>query len=369
MRILHTADVHLGAKFLGLGDRGAEQRAQLFDTFSSVVDLALEEGVNLFLIAGDLFDSTQVSRELLARAASRLSLLLEKGIGVCVAPGTHDPYVPSSPFSMPPLSELEGLTVFTGEELAPARFGELDCTVYGNANTRPYQNKHPLAGFKPSDDCKWRVGMLHASFEVPDIMEDTYVVTSSEVAGCGLDYLALGHFHSLSDRSQGGVAAFYPGSPEMVRLQKGEFGNVLLVELGDTASVTPIEVGRRSFEELTVQAEQEGPAERLIALIESLADPDKVLKVYVEGLRRPEYPDVEALIDELRGCFFSVILDDRSRPAPASVDPENYPPDSPAGVFLRALEPGLQGATPGEKEEVLEAMQLGLSFLGEAGGD
>jgi DNA repair exonuclease SbcCD nuclease subunit len=209
--------------------------------------------------------------------------------------------------------------------------------------------------------------VVHASFEIPDVTEDTYVVTAAQVDACGLDYLALGHLHSLSDRSRGAVRAYYPGSPEMVRMQKGEFGNVLLVELDDGVRVTPVEVGRRVFEEVTVSVEDVESAAALKGALESHAGPDKILKLNVEGLRRPGYPDMEGLTEEISGLFFHVITNDRSSPAPATVDPGAYPGDSPAGVYLRILHSRLAGCPAPLTEEVLEAMQVGLSLLEEEG--
>lgn len=367
IKFLHTADIHLGARFLGLGDRGAEQRKQLLDTLGAVVDLAVRERVDLALIAGDLFDSHDVSRTTLSRVASMLERLTGAGITVCVAPGTHDPFGPTSVYSTTPLSDMPGLHVFDSEEMRPLALPEIDCTVYGNANMRPFENKYPLAGFRPEEDDRWRIGMLHANFEIPDVVEDTYVVTPSQIASSGLDYIALGHLHSLSDRSSGGVAAYYSGSPEMVKAQKGGFGSVLLVELDEDVVVRRVPVGRRSFEEVTVQAESIGSGSGLVEMLEKRADPDRVLKITIDGLRRVGYPDMTEIVDELSQGYFFVLVSDRSRPAPPTVDPASYPADSPAGVFLRLLDEKLAGASAAEEDEVLEAMQVGLSLLEEAG--
>ena len=70
LRLLHTADVHLGARHADLGDRAAMQRERQFAAFVATVDLALAEKVDLVLIAGDLFDSN-VQLALLGRAGSR----------------------------------------------------------------------------------------------------------------------------------------------------------------------------------------------------------------------------------------------------------------------------------------------------------
>jgi exonuclease SbcD len=364
LKILHTADVHLGAKFLGLGRKGEHQRSQLLQAFDETVNLAIRERVNLFLIAGDLFDSPNISRSLLARVAYRMHDLGAVGIPVLVSPGTHDPYGERSIWRAPELAGVDNLTVFKTEEMVPLSFPELDCVVYGNANVQPFANKYPLADLLLTEGARWQIGMMHASFEIPDLVNDTYVVTSSQVRECGLDYLALGHYHSLSDRSAGSVGAFYPGSPEMVRMQKGDFGYVLLVEFDDGVTVESVRVGLRTYEELTVKAEDAGAA-GLAAMIESRADLNKILHIFIEGVRRSGYPDLDELVHSVSDGFFHIMYTDRSHVAPSSLEPEAYPEGSPSRLYLGVLKDSLAGSSDSEKEEIVEAMQLGLAFLAE----
>ena len=366
LKILHTADIHLGAKFVGLGRKGPEQRVQLLETFGAVVELAIKEKVGLFLIAGDLFDSNRVSKELLERAATLMGDLGNNGIPVCISPGTHDPFGAASVYAVPPLAALSNLTVFKKEEITPVRLPALDCTVWGNANMKPFENQYPLAGLNPERESRWNLGLLHANYERPDVAEDTYVVTAEQIGSSGLDYIALGHIHGTSDRSAGTTKAFYSGSPEMVRAQKGDFGNVLLVEFDGGVQARKVRVGRRIFEEVALRAEDIDSASRLTSVLEERADPDKVVKLTVQGARPLGYPDVGEPVGELSDRFFSIVVSDGSLPTPEAVDPADYPADSAAGVYLRILEEKLEGASGSDREEILEAMRLGLSWL--AGG-
>lgn len=368
LKILHTADVHLGARFLGLGRKGQELRSRLLQAFDNTVNLAIREKVDLFLVAGDLFDSPDVSRTLLAQVAYRLQDLSAVGIPTCISPGTHDPYGPDSIYNAPEFSGIVGLVVFDSEEMLPAAFEELDCVVYGNANMTPFRNRYPLESLRVDEQFRWRIGITHASFEIPDLVDDTYVVTPAQVSASGLDYLALGHLHSYSDRSSGDVTAFYPGSPEMVRMQKGDTGNALIVELADEEIwVRPCRTGSLAYEEVAVRAE-EATSVKLISVLESRADTDKVLQVNVEGMRPPGYVDPHELVGHLSEMFFLLRLTDRSWPAPSAIDPAEYPAGSPAAEFLRLLSERLAGAPDSEREEVREAMMVGLSYLLEEGG-
>ena len=90
LKILHTADIHLGAKFSGLGNKGASQREQLRTTFKNVIATAIDERVGIVLIAGDLFDANQQPQRNIDLVIEQFNLLNQNNIPVCLIPGTHD---------------------------------------------------------------------------------------------------------------------------------------------------------------------------------------------------------------------------------------------------------------------------------------
>ena len=90
LRLIHTADVHLGARHDDLGEQAAAQRERQFAAFKAAIDLALSEKVDLFLIAGDLFDSNVQPRRSVERVAAELKRLADAKIRTVIIPGTHD---------------------------------------------------------------------------------------------------------------------------------------------------------------------------------------------------------------------------------------------------------------------------------------
>ena len=92
LRLLHTADVHLGARHTDLGERAAVLRERQFTAFRVTVDLAVVEKVDLVLIAGDLFDSNTQPRRSVERVAAELGRLAKASIRTVIIPGTHDVY-------------------------------------------------------------------------------------------------------------------------------------------------------------------------------------------------------------------------------------------------------------------------------------
>jgi hypothetical protein len=126
--------------------------------------------------------------------------------------------------------------------------------------------------------------------------------------------------------------------------------------------VQPVRIGKRSYEELTIKAEDAGAA-GLAAMIESRADMEKVLHIVIEGARRPGYPDMEEVVAPLADSFFHISLTDRSWAAPSTLEPVAYPEGSPARIYLQALQDMIGGASESEKDEITDAMQIGLAML------
>src|SRR6187402_1412048 len=86
MRILHTADWHLGARLVDY-DRLPEQRAFLDWLLDRIAELAPE----LLIVAGDVFDSTNPPQEALALYYRFLARLARHGGCRClILGGNHD---------------------------------------------------------------------------------------------------------------------------------------------------------------------------------------------------------------------------------------------------------------------------------------
>ena len=136
MRFIHTSDIHIGAKFEVLGtERAREHREQIKKTFSVIVDMAIEEKVNLFLIAGDLFDSNTPSFSDVEFVKKEFLRLSETGVKVCLIPGNHD-YALSDKNSLGgEFFELTDVDLFTDPAGSKIYFKDINTEVYAKANT------------------------------------------------------------------------------------------------------------------------------------------------------------------------------------------------------------------------------------------
>ncbi len=119
MRILHTADWHVGKEWRGV-DRTPDLRDHVIP---EIVDIAMREQVGLVVIAGDILDgfgraSLNLCAMLLRRPIKRL---LEADIHVALIPGNHDSrplfLLLEAALNISPLSENAQLVIFTKPDL------------------------------------------------------------------------------------------------------------------------------------------------------------------------------------------------------------------------------------------------------------
>ena len=99
LKILHTADWHLGLRFPAFDAEDARklERARL-DAVERVLLEAEHHGVDAVLCAGDLFDGPHPSRDWTQALAKLLARFSWSDRPVFLLPGNHDPLLAGSPY-------------------------------------------------------------------------------------------------------------------------------------------------------------------------------------------------------------------------------------------------------------------------------
>jgi DNA repair exonuclease SbcCD nuclease subunit len=383
LRLLHTADVHLGARHADLGEQAAAQRERQFAAFKAAVDLAIGDAVDVVLIAGDLFDSNTQPKRSVERVASELKRLVAAKIRTVIIPGTHDVYDRASIYRVHDLAALAGstpdddlVTVLTPDRPS-VHLASCDITIHGPVFATKRAPYSPLRDVRIGEerDATWQVGMVHGSLAIPDRTDvDEVVVTRAEIEATGLDYLALGHWHSTQQGKAGTTTYAYSGAPEPVAVNQDGAGKVLLVELDDktdrrTVKIDPRTVGRTRFEKLDLDAVSIADQPDLVARLAGRADPDLVLDVRLTGVRPDELDlDLSEVEEQLMGSFLRVRVRDLSMPA--LTQGALPPPDTIAGAFIRdvecriaELEADPADASTLEAAELRDVLRLGRLLL------
>ncbi len=383
LRLLHTADIHLGARHTDLGEQAAAQRERQFAAFRAAVDLAIAEKVDAFLIAGDLFDSNAQPRRSVERVAAELKRLVEAKIRTVIIPGTHDVYDRSSLYRVHDVAALAGsgedddlVTVLT-PDTPSVHLAACDVIVHGPVFASKRAPHSPLRDLKVTagNGVTWHVGMVHGSLAIPDRTDrDEVVFTREEVEATGLDYLALGHWHSAQKGKAGTTTWAYSGAPEPVAVTQDGAGKVLLVELNEangkrTVTIDERVVGRTRFEKLDIDASAVTDQPAIVAAIAAKADPDLVLDARLTGVR-PDELDLatDEIEDQLKDSFLKLRVRDQSMPA---LTQGNLPsPDTIPGAYIRNVEARIaeleaDGTDPSAAEaaELRDVLRLGRLLL------
>jgi DNA repair protein SbcD/Mre11 len=379
LRLLHTADVHLGARHADLGDRAATQRERQFAAFVATIDLALGEKVDLVLIAGDLFDSNVQPKRSVERAASQLQRLVDARIRLVIAPGTHDVYDRASiyrAYDLPAMAGAVGSDLVTvlDPDHSDVHLKSLDVVVHGRCFATKRAPHSPLQGLDTSKDDRatWHVGLLHAALAIEGKTDgDEVVITTDEIAATHLDYLALGHWHSTTKGRAGRTSYAYSGAPEPIALDQDGAGNALLVSLDEadgkrTVTVEERKVGRTRVEKVQLDAASVGSQPSLVSKLGERADQDLVLDVEIIGVKPDELDvHVDEVETELADRFLKVRVRDRSV-APLPEGPV-VSADTVLGAFIRDREGQIAEAEARDDEatsnELRDSLRLGRLLL------
>ena len=198
IKIMHCADLHLGAELSTLGNQGAERRAELLHTLNTIKELCRENSVRLLLIAGDLFDSNNVSADTVQSVKSCFASM--EGVLIAVTPGNHDYLSADSPYNG---EWSENVHIFKKPETI-----EVDGIFLHSV---PFLSAYSDTFSLPRAEGGTNILLLHG-----DISGGPYnPITPAILAQTNMDYVALGHVHKRTEVAYAGTTAYaYSGCPE-----------------------------------------------------------------------------------------------------------------------------------------------------------
>jgi len=357
VRLLHIADVHLGASCAFLGGGAAQHRARLEAAFERALHTARERQCDLILLAGDLFDSDHPSERLLQQT---IRLLAETNLPVCLIPGTHDVSGRRSPYAVGDWKRrCPNVHLLLQAEPGSVPFPELGLAVHGRATPR---GESPLRGLSPNDDFKWNVALVHGGLAEALMADEAHPLSRGEIAASGMDYVALGHWHGWRQWSEGSTVACYPGALEPLAFDQKNTGWAALVTLSDSVLVEQVRVGDTRAETTEVRVEGMSDPEELMSALTARADPGLLLAVVLSGLAPEGWSiEVQDILDARRAGFAGLeIVDCAERWAPQEEGPIT---EGIAPMLRQEALRKMKGASEEEVRVVGEALRLGLAAL------
>lgn len=232
MKLLHFADLHLDAPFAWARPETARvRRRNRRETLTRILRIAVDEGVDAVLCAGDLFEHERVTPDTVEFLRSSFA---DVGIPVFLAPGNHDWLSPSSPYTLTAWSA--NVHLFSDAALAPVTLAE-GLTLWGAAHRAPANTDPFFAAFRP-DRGGIHLALAHASERGALGWQESgkqphAPFDAAELEAAGITHAFLGHYHLPRDAER----YTYPGNPDPLEFgENGERGAVI-AEVSATGEV------------------------------------------------------------------------------------------------------------------------------------
>lgn len=233
LKILHTADWHLGLRFQAFDgeDESKLTRARL-DVVDRILGAAEMFQVDAVLCAGDIFDQPNPVASWWKGLLEKLQRRQWRDRPLILLPGNHDPlttvsvYHTSHPFrqALPPWVHVVDQNNWTFQiNSESVLIASPCCSAAGDRDL-----SLELPAREPGDE-RIRIGMVHGqTFDIAGY-QTNFPISDKAVVERGFDYLAIGDTHSFRNVTPYSAPTVYPGAPEATRFSDQDAGCVAIV--------------------------------------------------------------------------------------------------------------------------------------------
>lgn len=348
MKVMHLADVHLGAAPDSGRPWSEERKKEIWETFERAVAFAGKEKADLLLIAGDLFHRQPLLREL-KEVNYQFSTIPETK--VVIIAGNHD-YIKSNSYYRTFVFS-ENVTFFREEKCQSVWFRDLNTEIYGISYNHREIREDLSSCLKPAHPERINVLLTHGGDEKHQ------PINMKKLAAAGFDYTALGHIHIPRSEAEGRVN--YAGALEPVDCNDtGEHGFYIGEITKKQVKMKFHPFALRTYYHLHYEADKQTTDGQLKDDIRKKTEelgPDNLYRIWLEGRR---HPDMEFDTERLMKLPNIVDVMDDTKPA---YDMDKLLKSSGSNMIGRYIK-RFQNAKEGSVEK--QALYLGLQALLEA---
>lgn len=332
MRIIHCADLHLDSKMESnlSKEKARERKNEMLLTFKSMVEYASNNDVSVIIIAGDLFDSKNISAKTRNMVIDVINYY--SNIDFLYLRGNHDMIsfiddLDNIPKNLKLFNdcwtsyEYDGVTI-TGVEL-------------NKDNSNIIYNSLIL------DSSQVNIVVMHGQTSKYFSKDVTEIVNISKLKYKHIDYLALGHIHSYSiDELDHRGKYCYSGCLEGRGFDEcGDKGFVLIDINNNMIETSFVKAAKRTLH--SIHADVTGlnttsEAEKFIdKLIEDIS-PDDMVKITIYGdILVDTEIDIDFLVNKYASKFYYIKIYNKTK---LSISYEEYENDiSLKGEFIRMV--------------------------------
>lgn len=305
MRFLHTADWQIGKPFRNFGEKESVLRHARLVAIENIGKLAVSEGIQNVLIAGDLYDTEAPTQKTMLEPLERMKRY--SNVVWHVISGNHDPHRGNGLWDRVRTAGLPN-NIQLHLLAEPVELGTE--AILLPAPMRRKSEVNDLSEWMDSATTKpglIRIGLAHGSVAGFDVGgEANNPIAPDRARRAGLEYLALGDWHRTA---QIGPATWYAGTPEIDRFNSQEQGQVLLVDIsgpGAPPKVTPRKTGIYSWLTITEEIGNTPEIGNIEARLRALPDLSAtVMKFNLKGtLPLSGWADLNRRIARLEAAMF-----------------------------------------------------------------
>ena len=341
LRIMATADVHLGMKFASyraVQPRLVEAR---FSALTRVVEAANERECDLLIVAGDLFHRIGVAATVIRRAAEILREF--NGNAVAVLPGNHDYISPEGDRLWSIFRDTAGdrTLVLDSAEPYDLRLYDLAAVILAAPCDSVHGHEHRVGWMKglvsPAEDLTI-LGVAHGSIDglTLDAEGQYFPMSRRLLASLSPAVWIVGHTHRQHDLRAARLVV--PGTPEPDGFDCSHPGQAAYVEIDEGSySVEAVRTGTHQFADIALDLDRE---RSMSDQLEQAVNADALIRLRLTGaLDSAAADDLLSALDSLRSRLPYLRVDDsgvRRLVTQADTD-ASYATDSFAHRLVSAL--------------------------------
>ena len=349
LRILHTADNHIGISFAQYPDVVRERLLEeRFAALERLVDTANKRRAHFIVVAGDLFDKQTVTKKLVERTATTLARF--EGEQVLVLAGNHD-YFEGSDNQLWRWFKafVEGTCVLPLLEPTAKDFECDDARVRFYACPCPSKHgKDHMIGQianEVKEEGMLRIGIAHGNVQGLGLDADQryFNMSETDLRSTGLDTWLLGHIHVPSPAigTTGRPLFFMPGihTPDSVKCSHAGHAWWIEISTDGSCDFEQLTSGGVRFVRLRRLLENADAIHGLRAECDTFDATNTVLDLQLSGrLKEDEMNLLQDLCNTLTAKFLYVTRDDDIEPV---LDAAAIAQEFPDGTLPNALLLGL----------------------------
>ena len=267
-RFFHTADIHLDSPLTGLAGiegRVAERiRSAPRAAFEALVERAIQEQVDFFVIAGDLYDGTWRDYRTGLFFAEQMGRLNQAGIPVFVLHGNHD----AESQITRPLELPDNVRVFGARKAQTFQLDKLKVALHGQSFREKAVTNNLVPDYPEPVKDAFNIGVLHTALGGMGDHANYAPCSLPELVAKGYDYWALGHVHQgqvLNERPH----VVFPGNLQGRHVREtGPKGAYLItVEMGEVVEAAALTFDVVRWEVLDVDVAAAGSTVDVVDLM------------------------------------------------------------------------------------------------------